>query len=122
MIIRNRTKQSGSHVQEHPAHCGKPAPVPDGRHAAPTCIDDNTDDGFRVSEGAASKQQVFFVESSLFAIVMYAVREQLAWVRRVLTTQAVPPGKAGLGWELQRGGAEGPSGSRKERRWGYTHL
>ena len=53
---------------------------------------------------------------------MYAVREQLAWVRRVLRTQAVPPGKAGLDWELERGGAEGPSGSRQERRWGYTNC
>lgn len=38
---------------------------------------------------------------------MYAVREQLAWVRRVLRTQAVPPGKAGLDWELERGGGRG---------------
>lgn len=72
-----------------------------------TCIDDNTNDGFRVSEGAASKQQIFFVESSLFAIAMYAVREQLARVRRVLTTQAVPPGKAGPGKELDKKGRGG---------------
>ena len=53
---------------------------------------------------------------------MYAVREQLARVRRVLTTQAVPPGKAGPGKELDKGGAEGPSGSQQERRWGYANF
>lgn len=41
----------------------------------PTCIYDNADDSFRVSNGAASKQQVFFIEPGLFPVVMYAVKE-----------------------------------------------
>lgn len=50
----------------------------------PTCIDDDADNSFRVSDGTSSQQQVFFIQSGLFPIVVYAVEEKVARIMWVL--------------------------------------
>lgn len=51
----------------------------------PTRVDDDADNGLCVSDGAASQQQVFFVQPSLLPIIVYAVEKELARVTRMLT-------------------------------------
>lgn len=53
--------------------------------ATPTCVDDNADDGFCVSDGASPQQQVFFIQPGLLPTVVYAVEEQWAHVTWMLT-------------------------------------
>lgn len=50
----------------------------------PTCIDDNANNSFRVSDGTSSQQQVFFIQPGLFPIVVYAVEEKVACIMWVL--------------------------------------
>ena len=88
--------------------------VPD---QAPTCVDDNADDGLRVPDGAAAKQQVLLVQPGLLPVVVHAVEECLSLITLHLHAPPIPSstalGREGwtLGWKGEWGSWRGPLAS-----------
>lgn len=81
--LRNQKKKKKGKEQcsRTPSTGGKPlAPQTAWAMAMPTCIDDDANDSFRVSDCTPSQQQVFFIQPSLLPIVMYPVEEKVAGI------------------------------------------
>lgn len=89
-IIRKKRKNKEQHSRTY-SRGGKPAlSQTTCATATPTCIDDHANNSFRVSDGASSQQQVFFIQPSLFPIVMYTVEEKVACITWMLPSTSCP--------------------------------